>query len=621
METKDILSGLYEGKLFDAYEYFGCHRREKGFVFRVYAPNAQKVALVGDFNGWNENDLIMERLEGGIFEIYIDTANIYDNYKYAVTKSSGETVLKSDPYGFHMCTRPENASKVYDISGFSWTDEEYLSKRDARNVYESPMNIYELHLGSFMTRENGDYFNYADYGDKIVKYVKDMGYTHIEVMPLSEYPYDPSWGYQVTGYYAPTSRYGTPHDFMSFVNKLHNAGIGVILDWVGAHFPKDENGLYEFDGSCLYEYSDPLKNEHPEWNTRIFDFGKGEVISYLVSNALYWIEKYHIDGLRFDAVASMLYLDYGKDDGNWRANMYGGNTNLEAVEFLKKLNSAVLSKHKGAVMIAEESTAFPLITFPPSDGGLGFNFKWNMGWMNDSLRYMSLDPFFRKDNHSALTFSMTYAFSENFILPISHDEVVYGKCSMIGKMPGEYEEKFKNLRVFFAYMMAHPGKKLSFMGNEFAQFSEWNFKKQLDWELLLYESHKNHRKYIKDLNKFYLSHPPMWQNDTDWDGFKWLVVDDNTQSVLSFAREDKEGNQVIAVFNFTPVKREKYRMGVPKKGKYEAVFSSDNKKYGGSGEYSKTATAKPKESHGYENSIELTIPPLSATYYVIKTDK
>ncbi len=618
MTTNDILQKFLRGELYNAYEYFGCHRLKKGFVFRVYAPNAESVHLVGDFNGWNVNASLMERKEGGIFEKYEADAEVYQNYKYAITQQGGKVVLKSDPFGFHMCTRPDNASKVYDISGFSWNDGEYRKLRASKKILNNPVNIYELHLGSFITRENGDYLNYTDYGDEVVKYVKEMGYTHVELMPVSEYPYDPSWGYQVTGYFAPTSRYGTPHDFMSFIDKLHNAGIGVILDWVGAHFPKDENGLYEFDGSLLYEYSDPLKKEHPEWNTRIFDFGKGEVISFLISNAMYWFSKYHIDGLRVDAVASMLYLDYGKSGGEWRPNKDGGNINYEAVEFIRKLNKAVFYENKWAIMVAEESTAFPMVTFPPHDGGLGFNFKWNMGWMNDTLRYMSLNPYFRKDNHSAITFSLTYAFSENFILPLSHDEVVYGKCSLIGKMPGEYEEKFSNLRTFFAYMMAHPGKKLSFMGNEFAQFSEWDFKKQLDWELLSFSSHKRFQKYIKDLNHFYLENPPLWQNDNDWDGFKWLVLDDYTQSVAAFIRQDKKGRQIMAVFNFTPVKREKYVIGVPKKGRYTAVFSSDNKKYGGSGKYTKEAVTKKIGMHGYENSLELTLPPLSASYYCIK---
>lgn len=618
MNTNEILDSLRNGTLFNAYEYFGCHRTGNGFVFRVYAPNAKSVHLKGDFNNWEDFANPMVNLGGGIYETEVPGASVYDKYKYYIEGCDGVFRHKSDPYGYHSATRPENDSKVYDIEGYSWGDGKYRSKRAAGNILNKPVNIYEVHLGSFVKTEDGDFLNYSDYGDKLVSYVTKMGYTHVELMPISEYPYDPSWGYQVTGYYAPTSRYGTPHDFMSLVDKLHQAGIGVILDWVGAHFPKDAQGLYEFDGRCLYEYEDPLKNEHPEWNTRIFDFGRGEVISFLISNAMYWFDKYHIDGLRFDAVASMLYLDYGKNDGEWRANQYGGNGNIEAAEFLRKLNSAVLSKYKWGMMIAEESTAYPMVTAPAYDGGLGFNFKWNMGWMNDMLRYMSLDPYFRKDNHSAITFSLTYAFSENFILPISHDEVVYGKGSMINKMPGEYEEKFASLRAFFGFMYAHPGKKLNFMGNEFAQFSEWNFTKGLDWELLSYDSHKKMQEFTKTLNKFYLENAPLWQLDTSWDGFKWICHDDSSQSVVSFMREDKKGDRIVAVFNFTPVERTNYRIGVPKKGIYTAVLSSDDKKFGGKNRYTTEAASEKEPMHGFSDSIKLTVPPLSATYYKIK---
>ena len=617
----DKIRSFTGGGNFKSYEFLGCHKAEKGFIFRVWAPRAASVHLCGDFNFWNTSALPMKNIGGGIWEAVAENAAVYDNYKYYIEKQNGGFVYKSDPYAYHTCTRPENASKVYEIEGYDWHDSPYLSSLDGENTLDKPMNIYEVHLASWRKHKDGNYLTYKEAATELSAYVKKMGYTHIEIMPVTEYPYDPSWGYQVTGYFAPTSRFGTPKDFMEFVDICHQNGIGIILDWVGAHFPKDEYGLYEFDGGACYEYEDPLKNEHPDWNTRIFDYGRSEVISFLISSAVFWIEKYHIDGLRVDAVASMLYLDYGKENGQWRRNREGGNINLEAVEFLKKLNSEVFCARPSALMIAEESTAFPAVTKPPYDGGLGFNYKWNMGWMNDMLSYMSSDPLFRKGLHRNITFSLTYAFSENFILPISHDEVVYGKCSMISKMPGEYKEKFDNLRAFYGYMAAHPGKKLLFMGNEFAQFSEWDFTKELDWQLLSYDSHKKMQKYVKDLNMFYLSRSELWENDFDWSGFEWISNDDSDQSVISFIRTDKHSKRLLIVCNFCPVKREKYRLGVPVSGIYKPVFSSDYLKYGGSGTRIRSVKSQKIPFHGRRESISITVQPMSTVFYEIPSER
>ena len=617
----DKIRSFTGGGNFKSYEFLGCHKAEKGFIFRVWAPRAASVHLCGDFNFWNTSALPMKNIGGGIWEAVAENAAVYDNYKYYIEKQNGGFVYKSDPYAYHTCTRPENASKVYEIEGYDWHDSPYLSSLDGENTLDKPMNIYEVHLASWRKHKDGNYLTYKEAATELSAYAKKMGYTHIEIMPVTEYPYDPSWGYQVTGYFAPTSRFGTPKDFMEFVDICHQNGIGIILDWVGAHFPKDEYGLYEFDGGACYEYEDPLKNEHPDWNTRIFDYGRSEVISFLISSAVFWIEKYHIDGLRVDAVASMLYLDYGKENGQWRRNREGGNINLEAVEFLKKLNSEVFCARPSALMIAEESTAFPAVTKPPYDGGLGFNYKWNMGWMNDMLAYMSSDPLFRKGLHRNITFSLTYAFSENFILPISHDEVVYGKCSMISKMPGEYKEKFDNLRAFYGYMAAHPGKKLLFMGNEFAQFSEWDFTKELDWQLLSYDSHKKMQKYVKDLNMFYLSRSELWENDFDWSGFEWISNDDSDQSIISFVRTDKSGKRLLIVCNFCPVKREKYRLGVPVSGIYKPVFSSDYLKYGGSGTRIRSVKSQKIPFHGRRESISITVQPMSTVFYEIPSER
>lgn len=602
----------------DAYELLGSFSLEDRVIFRVWAPNAESVSVVGDFNGWDINANFMHKVTDSIFEAQIESAKQFDSYKYAIRTKSGEILLKSDPYARHYETAPNNASKIYDISGYKWQDKKWLEKRNKKNIYESPINIYELHLGSWRRHFDGNLYNYVDAANALAEYVKEMGYTHIELLPITEHPFDGSWGYQVTGYYAPTSRYGTPHDFMQFVDIMHKNGIGVILDWVPAHFPKDEFGLYRFDGTPCYEYADWRKGEHKEWGTAVFDFGRVEVMNFLISSAVYWLKEYHIDGIRVDAVASMLYLDYGRQEGEWVPNGAGGRENLDAVEFLRRLNEAAFTANPSVLMIAEESTAWPMVTKPAFHGGLGFNFKWNMGWMNDMLRYSSLDPIYRKYNHNCLTFSFFYAFSENFVLPISHDEVVHGKCSMINKMPGEYEMKFAGLRAFYAYMMAHPGKKLLFMGQEFAQFIEWNYKQELDWFLLDYKAHNDMSQYVRALNKFYLENPPLYEVDYSWEGFQWISNDDHEQSIISFRRIDKNGDEIIAVCNFVPVAREGYSIGVPYKASYKPVFCTEWDKFGGSLKTSTRAVKSTKRGmHGYENSIKINIPAMSVTYYKV----
>ena len=617
----NILRKFSAGDELRAYAILGCHRAQcdgkNGYIFRVWAPHAQGVSVTGDWNFWNPDDLPMTYLEYGVWEAFSVYAKEGDAYKFCVRRANGSTVYKSDPYGFRTCALPDTSNRVCTLEGFEWNDTAYRRQQAKRHLLDSPMNIYEMHFGSWRRKPDGSCYRYDELADELIPYLLDMGYTHVEMMPITEYPYDPSWGYQVTGYYAPTARYGSPQQFMTFVDKCHRAGIGVLLDWVPAHFPKDENGLYEFDGTCCYELSDPMMNEHPDWSTRIFDFGKGEVQSFLISNAVYWLEQYHVDGLRVDAVASMLYLDYGRRD--FRPNKFGGRENLEAIAFLRKLNRAVFSVRRNAITAAEESTAFPMVTKPDYDGGLGFLFKWNMGWMNDMLQYMSLDPLWRKGSHNDLTFSMTYAYSENFILPLSHDEVVHGKGSLINKMPGEYDAKFQNLRAFYGFMMAHPGKKLSFMGNEFAQFIEWRHYEQLEWMLLDYDRHRQMHDWVRDLNHFYLDHSCMWNNDSDWNGFRWISADDNANSVVAFRRIDRRGRELICICNFCPVLREHYRLGLPKPGQYEPVLSSDDLKYGGSGTELLTVTAEREPMHGLQYSGEFTLAPLSAMFYQRKT--
>lgn len=601
---------LRRGVWDSAYEYYGAHPCNGGWVFRVWAPQARCVALSGDFNEWQRWD--MRRLEDGTWELTVENARQFDGYQYVVTQGDGREVWKSDPYGFHQETRPSTNSKLYDIGGYTWHDEKWRQRREGTHPAEGYVNIYEVHLGSWRRTEDGQVLNYRDMADQLALYVRDMGYNYVELLPVTEYPLDDSWGYQCVGYFAPTSRYGTPHDFMYLVDRLHRAGIGVILDWVPAHFCKDSHGLIQFDGSCLYEYSDPLKWEHESWGTRVFDFGKPEVCSFLLSSAAYWLREYHIDGLRVDAVASMLYLDY--DRQQWRPNQHGGKENLEAIEFLRQLNRTAFAIDGAALMVAEESTAWPMVTYPPEEGGLGFNLKWNMGWMNDVCHYLKMDPFFRQHHHRDVTFSMVYAFSENFVLPVSHDEVVHMKGSLRGKMPGDKWQQLAGVRGFYAYMLCHPGKVLTFMGTELAQWHEWDFRKALDWYLLDEEDDcRQTHACIRALNRFYKSHKALWENDRDWDGFQWLVADDNYNNVLVFRRTDRSGKSLVAVINFSPVAVEGYRFGVPPKARYEELFNTDEERWGGSG----VTNPQPIKtecipSHQQAQSIAVRVPPLGA---------
>lgn len=613
---------FHHGENFHCYQLFGAHpvvkNGKKGYVFRVWAPRAESVSVVGDFNAWNESSHVMDRMiDDQTYELFIPSLNEYDTYKYCIKTRDGRTLYKADPYAFHAetpGTDAANASKLYDLNGFKWSDKSYLDKREHTNIYVSPMNIFEINLLSWKLHEDGSYYTYRELAVELVKYVADMGYTHVEFMPVNEHPYDGSWGYQVTGYYAVTSRLGTPRDFMYLVDCFHKAGIGVILDWVPAHFPKDSFGLYEFDGEPLYEASQWDRMENKGWGTRMFDYGRNEVVSFLISSAIFLFEQYHIDGLRVDAVASMLYLDYDKKEGEWVPNIYGENKNLEAVAFLRRLNEAVFSYHPHALMIAEESTAWPLVTRPTSVGGLGFNFKWNMGWMNDVLSYMSTNPYFRRHHHNQMTFSMMYAFSENYVLPISHDEVVHGKCSLIGKMPGTYEEKFAELRTFLGYMMSHPGKKLHFMGSEIGQFQEWNYKEGIEYFLLQYPMHQKTALFSKELNLLYKNTPALYEIEDSWEGFEWLAADDADRNFLAYQRKDKAGNTIVVLLNFSGSDYTGYKLGLPQ-GKYKVIFNSDSSRYGGSGGFTKRIfSTKKSYSHGKEYSIEFDLPKLTCVY-------
>ena len=627
MKTSDLsefdLYLFHQGTNYHAYEMLGAHfltqDGKDGVRFAVWAPHAKSVSVVGDFNDWDTRCHPMQRIgDGEIWEVFIEGLKEGDIYKYAIEPQwGGPHIMKADPYGFYAEKKPNTASRLYDLNHYAWQDGAWQEEKKTESSYERPMLTYEVHAGSWRRTLDGEYLSYRDLADQLVDYVKQMHYTHIEFMPLCEHPFDGSWGYQATGYYAVTSRYGTPDDFRYLVDKAHAAGIGVIMDWVPGHFCKDEQGLRHFDGMTLYESDNEQRAENWEWGTTNFDYGRTEVQSFLISNALFWFEEFHIDGLRIDAVANMLYLNYGRKDGEWTPNKYGETGNLEAMDFIKKLNETVFKYHPQALMIAEESTAWPLISRPVYMGGMGFNYKWNMGWMNDMLKYMSLDPIYRKWNHDKVTFSFMYAFSENFVLPLSHDEVVHGKCSLISKMPGDYWQKFAGLRTFFAYWIAHPGKKLLFMGGEFGQFIEWNYDDSLDWHLpQQYPMHKKMLEYSRALNKFYCDHKALWQVDFDWNGFQWIDCNDNENSIVSFIRKAEDpSDYLVAVCNFTPEVRHGYRIGVPEKGSYIEVFNSDDEAFGGSGVKNEgEIKTEDVKWHDRDQSIVLTIPPMATIY-------
>ncbi len=613
-----------EGKHHKIYEKLGSHfcniNGIDGTFFAVWAPCAKRVSVVGNFNQWDGRRHQMRNLGcSGVWELFIPGICQNEIYKYEIKTPHNELYLKADPYAFYSELRPGTASIVYNLDNYKWSDENWVKERDANNNFEKPISIYELHLGSWarVPEEDGRFLTYREHADRLVRYVKEMGYTHIELLPIAEYPFDGSWGYQITGYYSVTSRYGTPEDFMYLVDKCHENGIGVIVDWVPAHFPKDGHGLARFDGTALYEHYDQKQGEHPDWGTHIFNFGRHEVRNFLVSNAIFWFEKYHIDGLRIDAVASMLYLDYAKNDGEWIPNKWGGKENVDAIEFMRQLNSTVFEYFPGIMMIAEESTSWALVSKPPHVGGLGFSYKWNMGWMNDFLSYVSKDPIYRKYHQNELTFSSIYAFSENFILVLSHDEVVHGKCSMINKMPGDYWQKFAGLRATYAYMYAHPGKKLLFMGGEFGQFIEWDYKRSLDWHLLDYDMHKKLQQFVKDLNRLYKTEKALFEIDFHYEGFEWIDNNDSDHSIISFIRKGKDSQKdiIIVVCNFTPVKYADYRIGVPFDVCYEEIMNSDSGIYGGSNSGNTGGIhAEPIDFHDRPYSLSLTIPPLGVIY-------
>lgn len=618
-EARPALEVFHTGDSVRAYDFLGAHlvnRNDKnGVVFRVWAPTARSVSVAGDFNNWNNEANYMYNIGYGVWEVFVEGVKQFCTYKYCIESEYGDRLMKADPYAFHAQTRPGQASVVYDIESYSWNDSEWFNKRKENNISSSPMNIYEIHAGSWRKYPDGNFFNYQKLADELIPYLKEMHYTHVQLMPIMEYPYDGSWGFQTTGYYAPTSRYGAPSDFMAFVDKLHGEGIGVILDWVPSNFPTDDFGLARFDGSPLYESNDPKTSKRDSWGTCLFNYARFEVTSFLVSCAMFWLDKYHIDGLRIGALSSMLYLDYGKTEGEWEPNKFGGKENLDAVDFVKRLNTAVHMYHPDVMMFAEENTSWPKLTHKIEDGGLGFDFKWNMGWMNDMLHYMSLNSMWRPFNHDSLTFSFYYAFSEKFLLPISHDEVSHGKGSLIKQMPGKYDEQFAGVRAFITYMYAHPGKKLVFMGTEIGQFDEWNHEEAIQWDLLEFEKHKKLRTFFKELNKFYLDCKPLYELDTVWKGFDWIHHDDYTNSVIAFKRTDKNGDEIVSVCNFQPIRRDEYCIGVPKYGLYDEVFNSDEERFGGSGVVNgNNIKTEVMKIHGFDQGLSLTLPPLSVIY-------
>ena len=605
---------FHEGKNFHAYEFLGSFLEENQCTFRVWAPHAQQVFVSGDFCGWNPTAYELTRITNeGIFEGIVPNVQSYDAYKYVIKTSDGRMLWKSDPYARHTQTRPETASKVYENLNYTWNDASWLENRTI--PYQQPLNIYEVHLGSWKHSENGGFCSYRQIADMLIPYVKEMHYTHIELLPITEYPYDPSWGYQVTGYFAVTSRYGTPDDFKYLIDKAHQNGIGVILDWVPGHFTKDEFGLYEFDGQCCYEYSDERKKEHKSWGTRVFDYGRGEVCSFLLSSANYWIKEFHLDGLRVDAVSSMLFLNYDRPEHLAAKNIYGGNENLEVLDFFKTLNQFVRENYPGVMMIAEEATAYPKISAPVEDGGLGFHFKWNMGWMNDSLDYIEEYPIYRQWSHNKLTFSMCYAFVENFILPISHDEVVHGKKSLLDKNPVSYDEKFSNFKTFLGYMFAHPGKKLTFMGTEIPQFIEWDEKRELDWFLLDYPLHKQTHDYVRNLNEYYQKTPALWQQDGGWDGFEWHVVNDASHNVFAFSRKAINGQEVLVVSNFSGENWNQYWIGFNSERSYKVGLNSDDEKFGGQGIQHTQLKTIEQQCGEFPYTLQIDIPAFSTIYF------
>lgn len=618
-DSRTLMEQFHAGDCVRAYDFFGAHfvnwDNRNGVVFRVWAPNAVSVSVVGDFNNWDLNANFMYKIDAEIWELFIEGLEQFSKYKFCIETQNSEKILKADPFAFHSEYEAKNCSKIFDINSYGWQDEGWVCRRKEQNALDKPMNIYEVHLGSWKRYADGNYFDYRKIADELVPYLKEMCYTHVQIMPIMEYPFEGSWGFQTTGYFSATSRYGTPDGLMYLIDKLHSENIGVILDWVPSNFPKDDFGLIKFDGTEIFEGKDANRNERASWGTCLFDYSRYEVISFLVSSAMFWIEKFHIDGIRVGSLSSMLYLDYGKKDGEWSPNKYGGKENLEAIDFIKHLNSAIHMFGNGALVFAEENTSWPKLTHPVEEGGLGFDYKWNRGWMNDMLHYMSLNPLWRPFNHDNLTYSFFYAFTEHFLLPVSHDEVCNGKGSLISKMPGEYNDKFAGVRAFATYMYAHPGKKLVFMGTEIGQFDEWDANSGIQWDLLSFEKHAQLKNFFRDLNKFYLENKPFYELDTIWKGFDWIHHDDYTNSVIAFKRTDSEGNEIVAICNFQPIKHENYFIGVPKYGLYDEVFTSDALEYGGTGVTNgKDIEPQPMKIHGYDQGLALTLPPFGVVY-------